>query len=256
MVRQFTDDDLAQIRAHFPLEECLPPPDLQVSAEAAAAFDGLFERTLARGPAEAVDYTLPYPKYLFLEHLAQTRGLMLHGSTLDNLEELRPVRLSRDSREFGDQDAIYATQDPLWVLFFAVLNRDILHGQIMNGAIQLRGADGSLLRRYFYCLDAASVRSNPWKAGAVYLLTGEGFEPDPGLSGVRVGSYELICTHWIRRSAMVPLARLPVEPGDFPFAYRVWGYDEKVLERRFSAETIAGWPFLGDAQLYPIRPHP
>jgi hypothetical protein len=253
-MRQFTDQDLADIQAHFPLEDCLPAPDLDVSPEAARAFEESFDEALSRGPAACIDYALPYPKYLFLEHLSRTRGVMLHGTQLRDLETLLPVRRSRDSREFGDQAALYATQDPLWALFFAVLDRQALQGAIHNGAIQLQGDDGSLLRRYYYCLDAPSLRNYPWKAGAIYLMPREGFEPDPDMDNVRVGSYRLVCTHWILRSSITPLARLPVEPEDFPFLRQVWGYDQAAMDRRLSGGSIAGWPFLGDAEVYPIRP--
>jgi hypothetical protein len=253
-MRQITDQDLIDIRANFPIQYCLPAPDLHVSPQAREEFNALFDSLRREAPGQEIDYRLAYPKYLFLEHIARLHGLMLHGSQLRDLETLMPVRNSRDSREFGDQAAIYATQDPLWALFFAVLDREALHGPINNGAIQLQNGDGATLRRYYFCLDAPSLRTRPWKAGAVYIMPGEGFEPDPGMVGVRFGSYRLVCTHWLCRDTVQPLAWLTVEPQDFPFLHDVWGYDPQVYEQRFSAASLAGWPFLNDVELYPIRP--
>ncbi len=64
--------------------------------------------------------------------------IVLHGSLHCDLATLEPIRNSRDSSEFGDQPAIYATQDPLWALFFAVLDRNRLEGSIHNGAITVK----------------------------------------------------------------------------------------------------------------------
>ncbi len=253
-MRQFTQQDVIDIRTHFPLNDCLAAPDLEVAPQAAQAFDACLEAALQAGPAADIPYALPFPKYLFLDYLARTRGLVLHGSQHRDLSLLSPVRNSRDAREFGDQQAIYATQDPLWALFFAVLDRTNLLGPINNGAIQLQGDDGSFLRRYFFCLDAPSLKSNPWKPGAIYILPSQGFEPDPDQQGVHFGIYTLQVTHWIYRGEAQPLARLLVNPEDFPFLHQVWGYDGNALERRMEAESIAGWPFLDDPDLSPIRP--
>ncbi len=249
-----TEKDFKDIREYFPLADCLSAPVLEVSSEAAQAFDAAIDAALAQAPGAEIRYDLPFPKYLFLNYLAEKRAMMLHGSTLTNLASLEPIRNSRDSSEFGDQPAIYATQDPLWALFFAVLDRSQLRGWINNGAIWLKGDNGSIIRRYYYCIDVESLRGNPWKPGAIYLLPGGKFEPDPTQDGTRIGNYSLTATHWLCRTAVQPLARLLVQPEDFPFLNRVWGYDAAAYDKRMDAESIAGFPFLNDPQVYPIRP--
>jgi hypothetical protein len=249
-----TQQDLLDIRENFPLADCLEAPDLSVSPQAAQAFEALLEAAVAQGPGSAIAYDLPYPKYLFLDYLAEKRGLILHGSQLCDLATLEPIRNSRDASEFGDQPAIYATQDPLWALFFAVLDRSRLQGSINNGAIRLRADDGTLIRRYYFCIDAESLRQHPWQPGAIYLLPGEDFLPDPTQDGVQVGAYTLQATHWLCRTPVQPLARLLVQPEDFPYLNRMWGYDAAQFDRHMSAESLAGFPFLSDAEVYPIRP--
>jgi hypothetical protein len=66
--------------------------------------------------------------------------------------------------------------------------------------------------------------------------------------------YTIESTHWLCRTAVQPLARLLVEPEDFPFLHQVWGYDAQELGKRMSAESIAGFPFLNDPEVHPIRP--
>jgi len=253
-MRKMTEKDFIDIRENFPLADCLPAPDLEVSPEAAQAFDATIDAALAQGQGVEIQYALPFPKYLFLHYLAEKRGMMLHGSLSRDLATLEPIRNSRDAGEFGDQPAIYATQDPLWALFFAVLDRSRLEGWIHNGAIWLKGDDGSITRRYYFCINAQSLRQNPWKPGAMYLMPGDKFEPDPTQAGVRVGPYTLLATHWLCRTAVQPLAWLLVQPEDFPFLNRVWGYDAPALDKRMAAESLAGFPFLNDPDVYPIRP--
>lgn len=141
-MRNMTEKDLKDIRENFPLADCLLAPQLEVSSEAARAFDAAIDTALAREPGAEIEYHLPYPKYLFLDYLAEKRGMILHGSLHRHLATLEPIRDTRDASEFGDQPAIYATQDPLWALFFAILDRDQLQGFIHNGAIWLKGTMG------------------------------------------------------------------------------------------------------------------
>ena len=253
-MRTITEKDFKDIRENFPLADCLPAPELEVSPEAARAFDATIDAALAQGPGAEIEYGLPFPKYLFLDYLAEKRGMMLHGSTHRDLAALEPIRNSRDASEFGDQPAIYATQDPLWALFFAVLDRSQLEGSISNGAIRLKGDDGTFIRRYYFCINAVSLRRNPWKPGAIYILPGDHFEPDPTQEGMKVGIYTLLATHWLCRTAVQPLARLLVQPADFPFLNRVWGYDAASFEKRMEAESLAGFPFLNDPEVFLIRP--
>lgn len=248
-----TPKDLQDIRENFPIDSCLLPPDLTAPPEAVQAFERLFEAAYAQGPGARIVYDLPYPKYLFLEHLSAARGLLFHGSNNRAIDVLRPVRFTTDSSEFGSQDAVYASQDPLWALYFAVLDKSKIRGT-SNGAIRLLHEDGTQLRRYYFAMDAGDLRGQPWAPGAMYILPGEGFEPDPEMHEMQVGPYRVVATHWIYRGELAPLARLDVEPEDFPYLHRHWGYDSAALDRRMSAESLAGFPFLDDPEVYPIIP--
>jgi hypothetical protein len=88
----------------------------------------------------------------------------------------------------------------------------------------------------------------------MYLLPGQGFEPDPEMLGVKVGPYTMQVTHWIHRGEVTPIARLDVEPQDFPFLERIWGCDLAEFSRRMDAASLAGFPFLKDPQVYPVMP--
>jgi hypothetical protein len=120
--------------------------------------------------------------------------------------ELSDERRSRDQRAYGDQRAVFATQDPVWALFFAVLRRDKLEST-RNGSI---GADrGVRGRRYFM-----SVRGTgePLGPGALYVLPEEGFVHEPRLAGL------FDTAHRTHVGSVRPLGWFEVTPDDFPLA--------------------------------------
>jgi hypothetical protein len=97
----------------------LPRPKFDRTAEMELTFDSLFQSTPAGG---FIDYSLPYPKWQFLSYLCETGDLVLHGS--QNLEiKLVEPRQAHDIRTISNQNAIYATTDGIWVIYFSILDR-------------------------------------------------------------------------------------------------------------------------------------
>ena len=61
-MRIMTEKDLKDIRENFPLADCLPAPELEVSPEAARAFDAAIDAALAQGPGAEIEYEPALPK--------------------------------------------------------------------------------------------------------------------------------------------------------------------------------------------------
>jgi hypothetical protein len=74
-----------------------------LSLEQQTAFDCLLDSTLSRGGNSLIDYNLPYQKVDFLNYICDWRGYVAHGSTLQDLIALQPVRLTHDTSEFGNR---------------------------------------------------------------------------------------------------------------------------------------------------------
>lgn len=124
-----------------------------------------------------VDYRLPYPKHEFLSYLVHHRGLLAHGSNLDDIVLFEP----RQANDAGTYlTGVYAADDGIWPMFFAVVAR---------GGGRLTNDPG----------DAAS-----WTTGTVYLLPRETFRHIWG-------------NEWVSDVPVRPVARLCVTPDDFPF---------------------------------------
>ena len=74
-----------------------------LSLEQQTAFDRLLDSVLSHGGNNLMDYRLYYPKADFLNYICDWRGYVAHGSTLQDLTALQPVRLTHDTSEFGNR---------------------------------------------------------------------------------------------------------------------------------------------------------
>jgi hypothetical protein len=80
------------------------------------AFEELLNSTLSIGGCPTIPFTLPFPKWQFLCHLADHRDIALHGSGDPNIPLFEP-RQSNDLNEFGNQKAIYAASEEPFLMF-------------------------------------------------------------------------------------------------------------------------------------------
>jgi hypothetical protein len=170
----------------------LPRPRLR--ADDRRAFDALLDAT---APGATVAYDVERPKWWFLHH-ALDRGFLLHGSNEGGIDEFR-TRQTFDAHQ-TPIDAVFASDDAVWPLYFAVVNREALAGGYINWCEHVRDES-----RYFFSIGANPSDERSWRGGTVYLLPRETFAATPS-------SRELVS-----RVAVRPRARLDVEPDDFPF---------------------------------------
>lgn len=183
----------------------LEGPPLTLGAQPAAAFDELLED----GRRGDIDYRMDRPKHEFLSYLVHARGYLLHGTGSPQLEQLRPTRATdHDARSL---DAVFATSDGIWPLFFATLDRERA-GSLWNGCFHVRR--GGVLRRYYFFFTEADPRDERiWRNGAIYVVPREPF--------VRTW----IPNEWACPQPVLALAKLAVSPADFPFRSRVLQLD-------------------------------
>ena len=169
----------------------------RISLDEARVFDELLASTPDAGE---IDYTLPQPKWVFLHHLVR-HGYVLHGSNEQAIEEFR-TRQTFDAYQ-KPIDAVFATDDPIWPLYFAVVRRAGLEHGYINWCLQVREES-----RYLFSIGRDAVSEDAWTRGTIYVLPAESFTPTPD-------SRELVSLVPVR-----PRAQLAVEPDDFPFRRR------------------------------------
>lgn len=179
--------------------------------EVRSAFDSLLARTPAGGE---VDYDLPQPKWWFLHHLV-THGFVLHGSNRGAIDEFE-TRQTFDAHDVPI-DAVFASDDAIWPIYFAVVNRPVARSYI-NWCEH----PGNETSRYLFSIGSDPRAESSWTTGTIYALPRVTFEPTPA-------SRELVSLVPVR-----PRARLTVAPEDFPFKGSTRGHRRGDSARKVS----------------------
>ena len=182
----------------------------------AAAFDVLLARTPEGGH---VEYDLPLPKWWFLHHLVRS-GFVLHGSNERDIVEFE-TRANFDAHNVRRVDAVFATDDAIWPLYFAVVSRSFA-----SSYINWCDHPGNKTSRYLFSIGSDPRDPRSWTTGTVYVLPRETFEPTPG-------SRELTSSVPVR-----PRAGLTVEPEDFPFRAQTRGHRRGESVRSVSIRNV------------------
>lgn len=159
---------------------------------------------------------LPEPRVEFLRWLGADRPVVFHGSPRGDLTELSTERKSRDATAWGDQTAVYASSDPVWAIYFAVLRRDDGWEGTRNGSMGIGGR-----RFYFFAHNRGSQSPDRFGPGSLYLLPPDTFEAQPPALGF------IDLAHLVSKVPVRPLARGDVTPEDFPFRESVVYYRDR-----------------------------
>ena len=158
------------------------------------AFDELLAATPDGGD---VAYDLPQPKWWFLHHAVRS-GFLLHGTNDPGLGLLR-TRANGDA--YGAPvDALFASDDAIWPLYFATVRRAALSHGYINWAVHVRESS-----RYVFSIGADPAAAGSWRDGTIYVL--------PAVTFRQTGSSR----EFVSETPVTPRARLEVSPDDFPF---------------------------------------
>lgn len=160
------------------------------------AFKRLMHTVDDAGGAE-VDYDAAAPKHVFFRHLLERRPVLLHGTADPAIEYFEPRRQTDYDNEWTN--AVFATDDPIWPIFFATVNRPVARS-LINGCSRRYGES-----HYYFSIGTDPKGRDAWRSGWMYVLPRETFRLHP--SG----------PEWLSPVAVRPLARMRVEPTDFPF---------------------------------------
>lgn len=216
-------------------EHYMRGPELVLDAAKTRAFEAFYDAQVAPGDGREVDYTLPYPKWEFLSWLTAQHEIVLHGSNVMDIEEFKLERRGFDANPHGNHRAIYATNDGIWPMFFAVLDKTTYKGSMRNGVMWV-DADGNELdfdaarvpegayKVYKFSLNANEIGRKPWREAMLYILPRQTFEQLRDRDGILIAE-------WASRVQVKPLAKLRLSPKDFPFVDRVTGHDDSEVLR-------------------------
>jgi hypothetical protein len=176
----------------------------------------------------------------FLCGLADCREIAFHGTGDPNIESFEP-REPIDFAPFGHQKAVFATSDPIWAMFYAIVDRDRYELTLNNGCILLMDAEGRPgPPHYYFSITRSELHRRPWRTGYVYFLTAESFVEQP--AGPYAGNVARV-PQLASPVAVTPFARLRVAPNDFPFLAQIRGHeDDRLAEYARAVMAAAPWP--------------
>lgn len=250
MSAQVDELELVKIPDHkvagLPITERIQAPSFELTEEKNIAFDHLLDEALIKQDGSWINYDLSYPKHEFIQYLTAQDLLIFHGSNQLDISLFEPVRKSielRDHAGRGNIQGVYGTQDALWAMFFAIVDRSRLQGSIRNGVLYFHkrrsvdSAKSSQLAVYNFSINKNQLSEKPYKTGALYLFSRSSF--------VRLRMGEAFSNEWVSELPVSPIARLEVNPQDFPFLEQIGGHDDSevirwnILGQRIRENTVA-----------------
>lgn len=198
----------------------LPYPQIDWTAEKVQAFEEIFAAAQATGPGAWIDYQLPYPKYEFLCYLVERKAALVHGSNNAEINVFTP----RQQTDYMGRviSAVFAASDGIWPMYFACIDRANYRGSLRNGCFWRSDPDGVQRKYYRFSINQDLLAGNPWIPGTIYILPRAPFEQVKDENGDPLE--EWACPHEVQ-----PLARLRIEPQDFPFLGQVEGHDDGLV---------------------------
>jgi hypothetical protein len=208
-------------------------PPMSLDDQAKRACDAFVQDALAHGAATPLDYPLAIPKWQFLCYLVEHYPILLHGSGNPHITTFAPHQ-PQDLRAFGAQKAVYATDDGIWPLYFAIVDRS-KSPTIVNACIRPEAANGSQDQAYyFFSISSQALRQQPYRDGMVYLLPRDTFAQEPPLI---LDSYRIYTAQYASLVMVQPVAKLAITPQDFPFLSQMRVHDDARLEEYATAMT-------------------
>lgn len=211
----------------LPVIERYPGPNFLPSPEKQAQFKELLQAALKRADGAWIDYHLPYPKHEFIQFVTGQDIIIFHGSNNMEIDEFQPIRKSMelfDETGRGNLQGVYGTHDGLWSMFFAVVNRKQLKGSIRNGVMYFRNREGEQIAVYNFSINQEQLKERPYNEGALYFLPRDTFTrlqliPDT------------YANEWASELPVKPIAKLKLQPDDFPFLEQIGGHDDGIFIR-------------------------
>jgi hypothetical protein len=175
-------------------------------------------------------------RWHFLCRLAARRRIAFHGTGDPRIERFEP-REPLDFAPFGRQRAVFATSDPIWAIFYAIVDRR-RHGLTLNnGCLVLDDTDDAY---YYFSVSRQALARRPWRTGYVYFLPADSFVEQPG--GIYAG-YDARVPQLASPVAVTPFARLRVAPRSFPFLGHIRGHDDdRLADYAQAVMAAAAWP--------------
>lgn len=194
----------------------LPTPKIEQSLETYRFIEKQFLSKRRENDLLVLELPESISKVNFLVSLEKEHKFLFHGSNQAEFELLNPV--SQENYRGEKITGVFASGDPIWAMFFAILDRGGYHGSLRNGSFILSCAGGWHERYYFFSINEAMVANYSWKTGTVYITPRDSF--------TQTNTGMMRFDEWASEKPVVPIAKIDISPSDFPFLNRVSAHNE------------------------------
>jgi hypothetical protein len=180
-------------------------PRVTFSDEEINKYNELFDEAI--NGDRLIEYSSSFPKQRFIQYIARNKNVLLHGSNNGLIQKFETRRQTLYNGDYVD--AVFATKDGIWPVFYATLDKSKLHGNIRNACLDTRKGE----KFHYFSISQESSLNNPWTNGMIYFLPIDTFQK---------ASNEIVSfDEWVSKVSVIPLARMEVEVKDFYFHTKV-----------------------------------
>jgi hypothetical protein len=211
----------------LPVTRRYPAPIFEATPEKLKHFEKLLHASLAQADGGWINYDLPYPKYEFVQYATSQDQIIFHGTNNLDIDEFLPLRKSmelHDESGRGNIQGVYGTHDGLWSMFFAIIDRQRLEGTIRNGVMYFKNQAGEQISIYNFSINQEQLNERPFASGALYFL------PRDTFTRLHL-TPESYANEWASQQPVKPIAKLRIQPEDFPFLEQIDGHDDSAIIR-------------------------
>jgi len=221
----------------------LHPPAPIWDTPTLTACESLYNRYVrSEGDGAIPDHAFcDLPRWVFLEYLVQRRDILLFGSNDPGLTQLEPIVLSQNVYGWN-LPRYYAFSNSIDAIFHAILDIHRLKELdcTTKSTMATRCTDpiGNEQWGFYFGIDYRALPHAPWRSGTVYLYRRADFPSD------------FHTVPYLTHRPILPLAKLHVNPWDWPLLDQVHGVDI-VAQTERQKDTFRGYPWSEDARIHP-----
>ncbi len=177
--------------------------------------------------------------WVFLQYLVDHQNVLLHGSQNPGIAAFEP-RVAGNQFKDGQRPLVYASSSCMLSYWYAIVDREKLKricGAVKFGMAFAPVHPQTMVKghRHFFHFSHEAFPHRPFRPGLIYILPRETFTP------------EYVELQWYSEKPVIPLAAVPVDPGQWPMLRCVramnWGVKRSDPEGKF--------PQLDDTEKFP-----
>ncbi|UCD98765.1 MAG: hypothetical protein JSV42_17750 [Chloroflexota bacterium] len=188
-----------------------PAHEIDLTDGQLSGCESIFRRMVGGVDSEICTLPRNLTKVEFLHYLVNNKRVLLHGSNRGDIRTLHPE--FQVDFQGNRTRAVFSSADPIWPIFFAILDRSVYQGSIRNGCFVLAHPSGGNERYYFFSTIQGLAQDKLWREGVIYILPGDNFS--------QTSSGRVRFDEWASSVSVDPVGKISISPRDFPFLNQV-----------------------------------